>query len=202
MTPASKQAGWGFWLLWVAASTVGFALGSTAHRNAGKLVTDATPAVIALTVTIGLYPLIATLPGFLHWLILRRWFPHAGWWVLASGAGSLLGYFVTGWGLGVADTQGETTFARFAVPASMAVAGAAVGTLQWVVLRRWVSRAGWWVLASSISWVVAEYAYLKLTQASDVHLLLGAAVSGALSGAITGLTLVGLMRNGGQRNAP
>jgi hypothetical protein len=202
VSPASKHAGWGFWLLWVAASTVGFALGSTAHGNAGKLLTDATPAVIALTVNGGLYPLIATLPGFLHWLILRRWFPRAGWWVLASGAGSLLGYLVTGWGLGVADTQGETTFARFAVPASMAVAGAAVGTLQWVVLRRWVSRAGWWVLASSISWVVAEYAYLKLTRASDVRLLLGAAVSGALSGAITGLTLVGLMRSGGPRNAP
>jgi hypothetical protein len=199
MTVAGKQAGWGFWLLWVAASTAGFALASTAHENAGKLLTDATPAVIALTVTVGLYPLVATLPGFLHWLILRRWFPHAGWWVLASGAGSLLGYLVTGWGLGVADTQGETTFARFAVPASMAVAGAAVGTLQWVVLRRWVSRAGWWVLASSISWIVAEYAYLKLTRASDVRLLLGTAVSGALSGAITGLTLVRLMRNGGRR---
>jgi hypothetical protein len=199
MTPASKQAGWLLWLLWVAASTIGFALGSTAHGKAGTLLTDATPAVITLTVTIGNYPLVATLPGFLHWLILRNWFPRAGWWVLASGAGSLLGYVVMGWGLGVADTQEGTTFSRFAVPASMAVAGAAVGTLQWVVLRRWISHAGWWVLASSISWVVAEYAYLKLTRASDVHLFLGAAVSGALSGAITGLTLVWLMRTGGQR---
>ena len=173
MTIDRKQAGSGFWLLWVAASTVGFALSITAHGNAGKLLTDATPAVIALMVTVGLYPLIATLPGILHWLILRRWYPRAGWWVLASGAGSLLGYVVTGWGLGVSDTQGETTFARFAVPVSMAVAGVAVGTLQWVILRHWVSHAGWWVLASSISWVVAEYAYLKLTRASDVHLFLG-----------------------------
>jgi hypothetical protein len=194
MNHASKRAGRGFWLLWVAASTVGFALGSIAHGNSGKLLTDATPAVIATIVTVGLYPLIATLPGFLHWLILRRWFPHAGWWVLASGAGSLVGYYVMGRGLGVADTQEGTTFARFAVPASMAIAGAAVGTLQWLVLRRWVPSAGWWVLVSSLSWVAAEYAYLKLTRASDVHLLLGAAVSGALSGAITGLTLVGLMR--------
>jgi hypothetical protein len=179
----------------MAASTAGFALGSIASKNAGKLLTDATPAVIALTITAGLYPLIATLPGFLHWLILRRWFPRAGWWVLASGAGSLLGFLVMGWGLGVADTQEGTSFARFAVPASMAVAGAVVGTLQWVVLRRWVPRAGWWVLASSISWIVAEYAYLKLTRAGDVQLLRGAVVSGTLSGAITGFTLVGLMRN-------
>jgi hypothetical protein len=201
VTFASKQAGWGFWLLWVAASTVAFALGSTASREAGALLTDATPAAIALAVSIGLYPLVATLPGFLHWLILRLWFPRAGWWVLASGVGTLLAYLPMGWGLGVADTQGETALARFAVPASMAVAGAVAGTLQWLVLRRWVSRAGWWVLAGSISWVVAEYTYLTLMRAGDVHLLSGAAVSGTLSGATSGLVLVELMRHG-QRNAP
>jgi hypothetical protein len=194
MNHASQPPGWSFMLLWIAASTVGFALGSTAHGNAGTLLTDATPAVITLVVTIGLYPLVATLPGFLHWLILRQWFPRAGWWVLASGAGTLLGYLAMGWGLGVADTQGETTFARFAVPVSMVVAGAVVGTLQWLVLRQWTKRAGWWVLASSISWVAAEYAYLKLTRANEGHLLLGGAVSGSISGAITGLSLVGLMR--------
>jgi hypothetical protein len=51
------------------------------------------------------------------------------------------------------------------------------------------------VLASSIGWVAAEHAYLKLTRAGDVRLFWGAVVSGTLSGAITGLTLVGLMRN-------
>ena len=114
--------------------------------------------------------------------------------MLASGAGTLLGYLATGWGLGVADTQGETAFARFAVPSSMVVAGATVGALQWLVLRRWIPRAGWWVLVSSLSWVVAEYGYLKLTRGNDAHLLMGASVSGALSGAITGLTLMALMR--------
>jgi hypothetical protein len=182
----------------MAASTVGFALGSIAHQIAGKLLTDATPAAIAFTLTAGLYPLIATLPGFLHWLILRHWFPRASWWVLASGVGSLLGFLATGWGLSVADTQAGTNFARFAVPTSMAVAGAVVGTLQWVVLRRWVPRAGWWVLASSISWIVAESAYLELTRAGDVQLLWGAVVSGTLSGAVTGLTLVRLMGNTGE----
>jgi hypothetical protein len=195
MNNASSKAGAGFWLLWIAASTVGFALGSTAFQYAGKLTTDAAPGVIALAVAIGLYPLVATLPGFLHWLILRRWFPCAGWWILASGAGTLLGYLAMGLGLGVADTKGETAFARLAVPASMVVAGGVVGALQWFVLRRWVSRAGWWVLASSLSWFAAEFAYLQLTRANEGNLLWGAAASGTISGAITGLTLVGLMRN-------
>jgi hypothetical protein len=196
MTIARKRAGWGFWLRWVAASTVGFALGATAIGTVGRMISDETPAFIGASVLPVTVVVVAALPGFLHWLILRRWFPRAGWWVVASGVGSLLAYVVTGWGLGVADTRGETTFARFAVPASLAVAGAAVGTLQWVVLRRWVSRAGRWVPASSISWVLATFLYMSLTRGNDVHLTLGGAASGALSGAITGLVLVGLMRKG------
>jgi hypothetical protein len=182
----------------MAASTVGFGLGSIVQQIARKVLTDTIPAVANVAIAVGLTAMIATLPGFLHWLILRRWFPRAGWWVLASGVGSLLGFVVMVWGLGVADTQGGGNFEHFAIPvASMALAGVVVGTLQWVVLRRWVARAGWWVPVSGISWMVAEYAYLEITQAGDVQLLWGAIVSGTLSGAITGVTLVGLLRNSG-----
>jgi hypothetical protein len=193
---AFKQVSWGLFPAWVAASTVGFALGAAVVAHSGTLLSGTVPAAIAFTVSIGLYPLIATLPGFLHWLVLRHWVSHAGWWVLASGAGTLLAYLPMGWGLAVADTQGETAFARIAVPASMAAAGATVGVLQWFVLRSWVSRAGWWVLGSSVSWIVAEYAYLIVTRGSDVHRLLGGAVSGALSGAVTGLVLMWLLKTG------
>jgi hypothetical protein len=143
MTLTRNQVSWEFLLLWVAASTVGFALGATADALAGTVLTDATPAAIALLVNIGLYPLVATRPGFLHGLVLRPWVARAGWWVLASGVGALLAYIPMGWGLAVADTQGEPAFARFAAPASMAVAGAVLGALQWLVLRRWVWSAGW-----------------------------------------------------------
>jgi uncharacterized membrane protein len=74
-------------------------------------------------------------------------------------------------------------------------AGTVVGVLQWLVLRRWVSHAGWWILASSISWVGATWVYVSLTRANDVNVPLGGAVSGALSGAIMGLVLVQLLRN-------
>jgi hypothetical protein len=198
VTIPRDQIGWVFWLQWVVASTVGFALGATAIGAAGRPLGDTAPTFIGASVLYITVVVAATLPGFLHWLILRRRFAHTGWWVLASGIGSLLGYFVTGLGLGVEDTQGNATFAHLAVPASTAVAGAAVGILQWVVLRRWVSRAGWWVLASSIAWVVASFVYLTLTRGNDVHLTLGGAVSGALSGAVTGFVLVGLTRTGQQ----
>jgi hypothetical protein len=202
MNHASKQAGWGFWLLWVAASTVGFALGATAVGYFGSVINSGTPSYIVAAAQPALFVVLATLPGLLHWLILRRWFLHAGWWILASGTGSLLGFFPLGWAIAVADTQGDMIPMWFhAVPTwvvilgAIAVAGAVAGAIQWLVLRRWVSHAGWWVVSSSISWVAATYVYAYVTRANEAHLTLGGTVSGALSGAMTGLALVGLIRN-------
>jgi hypothetical protein len=202
MNKEGRQAGWGFWLLWVTASVVGFALGATAVGYFGAAIIARTPPLIVAAAQPTLFVVLATLPGFLHWLILRKWFSRAGWWVLASGGGSLLGFLPLGWGLAVADTHGDNVSVWFvALPTwvvllvAIAVAGAVAGAMQWLVLRLWVSRAGWWVLASSIGWVAATFVYAYVTRANDVHLPLGGAVSGALSGAITGLTLVELMRN-------
>jgi hypothetical protein len=200
-TPAHHQPSAGFWLLWVATSTAGFVLGAAAFLAWGQLNrTDAASpvrtlafAVTALTVT--------TSPGFLHWLILRQRFAHAAWWIPASGIGSVLGFIMLSWGFAVADTRGGDTgfwpiVFGWVVPALAATfAGALAGTMQWFVLRRWVAHAGWWLAVSSIGWVVATWAYVLVTRANDVHLLEGAAVSGMLSGAITGLGLVSLARS-------
>jgi hypothetical protein len=202
MNQAYRQAGLGLWILWVTASSAGFALGATAVRSFGAVIALGTAPFIAAAMAPTLFVVVATLPGFLHWLILRRWFSRAGWWVLASGAGSLMGYLPLGWGIAVADTHGDQVGVWFfALPmwvvllVSIAVAGALAGAVQWLVLRLWVTRAGWWVLASTISWVAATYLYAHITRANDVYLPLGGAVSGALSGAITGVALVALMRN-------
>jgi hypothetical protein len=201
MDVASRRPGGGFWLLWVSASTIGFALGSTSVGYFGNAIISGAPAWLANAAQPVLFVALATLPGVLHWLILRHWFSGAGWWILASGAGSLVGFVPLGWALAMADTHGDTISVwNFALPTriivlvSVAVAGAAAGAMQWLVLRHWVSRAGWWVLASSISWVVSTYVYAYVTRANDVRLALGGVASGALSGAITGIVLVRLMR--------
>ena len=72
------------------------------------------------------------------------------------------------------------------VTAGVTVAGA----LQWLVLRRQVARAGWWVLASTVGWVVGGLVS-GITDAA-----VGWAVLGAVYGAITGAVLVWLLRRG------
>jgi hypothetical protein len=145
--------------------------------------------------------MVTTAPGFLHWLILRQRFSHAGWWVPASTTGSVFGYLLLSWGIAVADTRGGDTgflpvLYGWVVPsAAVALGGALAGTMQWFMLRRWVAGAAWWIPVSGISWVAATWTYMILTRGNDVHLLVGAVVSGGLSGALTGLALVCLLRN-------
>src|SRR5437660_1408763 len=98
-----RQPGWIVWPLWVAASIVGFALGATAFRGTGTI-GENTPFFIALPVSVVSFLFLATLPGLLHWLILRGMFARAGWWILASGVGSLLGFLILSVGIAGADT--------------------------------------------------------------------------------------------------
>jgi hypothetical protein len=76
-----------------------------------------------------------------------------------------------------------------------AVSGAVAGILQWIVLRRQVSRAGRWVLASAVGWAMG--CGILGIAGPKVHSMAGfvltLAWSGALGGAITGIALVWLL---------
>jgi hypothetical protein len=52
-----------------------------------------------------------------------------------------------------------------------------------LVLRRWVYRAGWWIVISASGWA------LGLTG------ILGASLAGAVAGGVTGITLELLVRH-------
>jgi hypothetical protein len=74
----------------------------------------------------------------------------------------------------------------------VAFGGAVTGLLQWLVLRGQVSRAGWWMLASTVGWglsMAAAGAFEVLTCG-----LFALPVGGAVLGAVTGGALVWLFR--------
>ena len=101
-----------------------------------------------------------------QWLVLRQRLSRAGWWVLASTVGG-----ITAWPIFVAvywhsvgaygaDEELNVLLALFGVglslPAALLLAtlcglpGSALpGALQWLVLRKRVARAGWWLLANA-----------------------------------------------------
>jgi hypothetical protein len=147
---------WALWFQWVLATTLGWVLG---WALVGQL-------AIGGAVGIG------------QWLVLRRLGPHTVWWIFASTLGWLAGWLLVVSGFIVPpDGTGLTTVI------SGAVLGTAMGLAQWLVLRRWVHDAGWWVFASVVAWTVA------LTG------LLGSTIVGAIVGALTGFLLDWLLRN-------
>jgi len=190
----------------VAATAAGNALGAFALSFWGHAAPDA-PESVKVMAFWGPILVWATLPGFLQWLILRHWFPRAGWWILASGVGAFLGFMTFIWAGVVEDTRGPDT-PRLLGPAIMALGGIIYGAVQWLAALPWLDLWQWavgaipWILASTIGWCGATWVFLSLSKVAEMHgsppwlgPFLGGAASGALSGTITGFALVLLLRH-------
>ncbi|MCH8876689.1 MAG: hypothetical protein IIA89_07670 [Chloroflexi bacterium] len=220
MNTERAQVGWGFWLGWVLASTVGGAVGVAVGGLTlfifVAFAVDADLDVVGKTLlgAVGFAvfgAVIGASLGIAQWLVLRRqvsepassaspwpfswrllWESDLGiaqWldarvipllrrtWVLASTVGGTVGVAVGG-------TVGEVVGGAVGVAVAATVIGASLGIAQWLVLRRQVSRAGWWVLASTVGFV----ATFAVTSAVSF------VVGGAMGGAITGAVLVWLLR--------
>ena len=135
------------WLLWLK-----WVLASTIGWVAGVLL----PASVAFG--------LGAMVGIAQWVVLRPLFRQAGWWILASAMGWAVGEALVTVVLPI-----DNTFLQGAM------LGGTLGIAQWLVLRRWVHRGGWWV-AVSIGGRAAGP-------------ILGAPLVGAVAGATTGLTL-------------
>jgi hypothetical protein len=176
---------WRLWLCWVLVTAWGLLVGSFVGGLEGGVVGG-------------------VLAGVLQWLMLRRHIPRAGWWVLAT----TLGLAAAG-----ALSAGGWWFQSAGRWALGVEVGLIVGgVLQWVVLRRHVARAGWWVPATAASGALALAVGVSmgvsvflavgrrmeglpgLYFATAVGQLLAIAVGGVLFGALTGLALRQLLR--------
>jgi hypothetical protein len=84
-----ERAGWRFWLLWVAATNLGFfpglALGQRLAAGMGE--------PLASGIVGGSF---ATLVGTAQWGVLRRHLPHCGYWMPSTTAGFATGATITG----------------------------------------------------------------------------------------------------------
>jgi hypothetical protein len=177
------------WLAWVLAGLVGGAVGWVVNLPGGWAVN---------------WAVVGALVGLGQWLILRRRVPLVVWWVLAGAVGWALGGLV---GDAVAvelevvidavdGNEGGVLGAALVGAVIGAVGGAVGGGAQWLLLRRQIPSAGWWVLASAVGWALGWAVGWAVSWAvvGVVGDAVPGAVGGAVGGAITGGVLVWLLR--------
>ena len=198
MAVERAQAGWTLWLQWVLANTVGFLLGF-------QLFAIFWPYAFFVLFAVA-YALMGVMIGVLQWLVLRRQVPGAGRWVWAT-----IGGFALGGTVGMAATftvvglfdlyfsLGEPLSSFLFAAVLFAPIGPVVGIAQWwLVLRRQIEGAGWWVLACTVALALFGAAFGAFIAIEIGNVYVGAyvvsAVGGLLAGAITGVTLVWLLR--------
>jgi hypothetical protein len=199
---------WNIILPWMLATMAGVVLGIL------SLLTLATGLALAGTSTV-LVGLIGGAGlgggiGIAQWLVLRRHIASAGWWVLVSVVGGMIGVAL---GLVLSDAlrplistllgeaiQSRPTGPRLAlsntvaVGAAGAVVGVILGSAQWLVLRRHVRSAGRWIVASCLGWMAGLSLSAGMIDVLGIPLSLLAI--GVVSGAATGVLLAYLLSGG------
>lgn len=148
----TQSMDWTLWFYWIIATTMGWLIGNMFFIGIPVIMSG---AIISA----------------LQWAILYKRI-HKSWrWAVYSFTGWTIGYI-----LFVVLSAGNSGF-----PAGPLV-GVAAGIAQWILLRKEVNWAGWWVIISPLAWT------------TGLNIIPGLLTSGALPGALTGLTLVILFR--------
>jgi hypothetical protein len=208
MNTERTNIGTGFWLQWVLASMLGFAVGAamgnavansippmTCTQSSSDSLIDRLTNFPCIQPSLGLVLIVIILGlagGFMQWLVLRRRIAGTGWWVPAS---------TLGFPVALVMAEGAMRLVGIPSPILLGVLfGILSGILPWLVLRRQVARAGWWVPAHLLGSLVGgamgivAFHVMALIGFYQFPWAAAGAMFGAGLGAITGITLVWLLR--------
>lgn len=152
--PAANQPfGLRSWLAWVAAVTIGWAIGwalvEIVYRVSADMIWLAFLFQGAHVVGIG--------AAVLQALVLRRHLQRAATWILATGVAAVVSEVIATYVTVAAYERTGEIDAGFltSIALTIVAGGFLVGIAQWLILRRIVDRAGWWIPVSGLGLIVA-----------------------------------------------
>ena len=210
MQTSNAKIGWGLWLQWVLVSILGFGVGAAIGNAAANAIPPMTCTqsfsdnpierltnLPCIQPSLGLVVIVIILGlagGFMQWLVLRRRIAGAGWWVPATS----LGFPIA---LVIAEDAMRLVGDFTAAPILQGVLfGVLSAITPWLVLRRQIARAGWWLPAHLLGSLVGgalgivSFHVVGLIGFYELVWAAAGAMFGAGLGAITGITLVWLLR--------
>ncbi len=157
-----KRPDWFFYPAWVGVSILAFALAWFAYFPIIDLVTRWVGQTIQVNGQTRItedylffyifFPALCLISGILQYGLLRLYVPKMGGWILATMAGCLLVFAAMGLLTRVSEAN---FFSLWASALAFATIGGMIGLSQWVLLRRRIPKAGWWILASILGWGLA-----------------------------------------------
>jgi hypothetical protein len=150
-----------FWFQWIMATSLGWLLGSLVFPN-----------LSSVSAGVGV--------GVLQWPVLYRRFPQAWRWPLVTAIAWIAGYVL------IFVAVPDDLHLLF----SGLLLGLIVGLGQWLILRREVRWAGWWLVITPIAWI------------TGLTLLPGILATGSMVGAISGIALSLLLHTPHPASAP
>jgi hypothetical protein len=151
---------------------------------------------------LGFMPLFAA-----QLFVLRRHLRRIDSWVLGSAVGICLGAYAQRIAIFVSGILPATTSGKYVFGTQMFwgmvlglfVLWGVIGCAQWLVLRRRIPHAGWWVLASALSGATSG-AVAQVIRPASGDLLLPYVARWAIYGALTGIPLVLLLQKNIKRS--
>jgi hypothetical protein len=193
------------WLSWTLATTIGELVGFAVPTIAGL-------AAAALKISdIMIIPIMAVAGmgegacfSFAQWLVLRKYIKNIEkQWILYTAIAAGLAWII---GM-LPSSLGDPTKIPITilVPTVLFLAIfflLSIGTAQWLVLRKHVQKAGWWIMANAIAWplgVATTFIPISLVpDGAPIGLWIAAGITGGIMmgatvGAITGWFLVKLL---------
>ncbi len=198
LTLTDKKPEGSFYVAWILLTTLCIPAGFFAGLFLVKILTSFTGDYIYVNGVrhiaedyLGLFfmvPAIGLLTGAAQYGMLRRILPRMGWWVPVTVGGWLLGMYLV------------ATFTRlhwvgpFHLNPAYLLLGLSIGFGQWLVLRRNLHAAGWWIAANVLGW-----ALIMLVSKGNTVGQFGLFILGAFPACATAVALALLMKQAESR---
>lgn len=177
MTSESSQPlNWKFLIAWVAVGLIGALLWVVAFVVGAYLITPLMSSGAFLPVGFSIsFGCVGYIVGIMQKFVLRRWGHKSFQWVLHTTYGAAIGGTI------------YATIISLSLPIRFqsVILGVSVGLIQWKDLNKFSRRAGLWVMASTIGGLLDD--------------IITPGIFGLLSGVVTGLAMLWLLRHPIQR---
>lgn len=186
-TSLQRKSSWLFFLFWVMATVIGAVLGFTISLFIGDRLPSSpiAPVIILAFFLVNLAGIVATC---LQWAVLSIFIKRSFAWLVTG---------LIGWCFPFAAILLLFVHITGQSADLIAAGGLTAGFLQWLTMRKWVPRAGWWIFANTIGWSLVV---VLLSQPTPFQLPSSWGYWSMLlfpffPGVITGITMMLLMKS-------